>query len=192
MTQEEFTRKYGMSPDEARDEERAEFADFSREEQLHVIRAIKMADSMSNGASSLAAGIAALRNKDSSRLGAALVTIEAGALAQAYITALAELKQAIPRDGEVTANASFLKSLIWLTLRELEQGMIERYSPYRFLYLRLIGREIQPFLPSAFLAAVSLPRWERDWSRSAIASVELEDSSDFGPPPVFFPVEPIA
>ncbi|MFX8339359.1 hypothetical protein ABTL37_19265, partial [Acinetobacter baumannii] len=62
--------------------------------------------------------------------------------------------------------------------------------PYRFLYERLVGREIFPFLPSVLLAAVSLPRWDRAWLRSAIASVELEDRDDFGLPPQFFPVEP--
>lgn len=190
MTPEEFARRYGISPDEARDAERAEFATFSREEQLHIIRAIKMADSFSNAASTMAAGIAAMQLKDSSRLGAALVTIKAGDLAQAYVAALGTIKRGIPRDGEATANATFLRDLIWLTLRELEQGLIERYPPYRFLYERLVGREILPFLPPAFLASVSLPRWDRDWSQGAIASVEPQDPDDFGPPPQFFPVEP--
>lgn len=191
MTPEEFERKFGVSPDEARSEERAEFTTFSREEQLHIIRAIKMADSTTNAASELAAGIAALRNQDSTRKGALLITLLAGDLAQAYVASLPAIKKAIPCNGEATANATFLKDLIWLTLRELEQGLIERYPPYRFLYLRLFGREILPFLPSAFLAATALPRWDRDWARYAIASVELEDPDNFGPPPVFFPVEPI-
>lgn len=189
MTPEEFERKYGVTPDEAREEERAEFAAFSREEQLHIVRAIKMADSIANAASTLAAGIAALKHKDSSRLGAALTTMQAGDLGQAYISVLISLKKSIRRDGEATRNASFLKDLIWLTIRELEQDLIERYPPYRYLYQRLVGREIVPFLPSAFLAAVSLPRWDREWSRGAIASVEFEESGDFGTPPQFFPVE---
>jgi hypothetical protein len=47
-----------------------------------------------------------------------------------------------------------------------------------------------PFLPSAFLAAVSLPHWDLAWSQGAIASVELHDTNDIGPPPQFLPVEP--
>jgi hypothetical protein len=122
MTSEEFTHRYGISPDEARDAEQAEFATFSREEQLHIIRAIKMADSFSNAASTMAAGIAAIQAKGSSRLGAALVTTKTGYLAQAYLAALVALKRLIPRDGEATATTAFLRDLIWLPLRELEQA----------------------------------------------------------------------
>jgi len=41
---------------------------------------------------------------------------------------------------------------------DLAQERIESFSAFRFLYERLLGAEVRPWLPSAFCAAAALPQ----------------------------------
>ncbi len=52
---------------------------------------------------------------------------------------------------------AILASLIHLASFDLGQERIEGFSAFRFLYERLLGSEVRPWLPSAFVAAAALP-----------------------------------
>jgi hypothetical protein len=67
------------------------------------------------------------------------------------------IADAIPQgDGFVDAEA-FLLPLIAVTTFDVTRGPIASFDEYRFLYERLLGPEIRPWLASAFLAAASSP-----------------------------------
>jgi hypothetical protein len=51
----------------------------------------------------------------------------------------------------------FLGSLIHLATFDLGQERIDGFSAFRFLYERLLGAQVRPWLPSAFVAAAALP-----------------------------------
>ena len=53
---------------------------------------------------------------------------------------------------------SFLGKLIRLTAFDLAQEKLVSFSAYRFLYERLLGADVRPWLPSAFCAAAALPQ----------------------------------
>lgn len=53
--------------------------------------------------------------------------------------------------------APFIGELIRMTTFDLSQERIDGFCAYRFLYERLLGAEVRPWLPAAFCAASALP-----------------------------------
>ena len=51
-----------------------------------------------------------------------------------------------------------LKALLRVTAQDLALEQIESFSAYRFLYERLFGARVRPWLPAAFCAAAALPQ----------------------------------
>lgn len=79
--------------------------------------------------------------------------------------------------------------MVFAAIAEMDCGLIESFDAFRFLYERVVGPDLRPYLAAAFLGAVTLPRWDMAWQRRMVATV---DSWDFegAPPPQFFPTEP--
>ena len=72
---------------------------------------------------------------------------------------LADLRATLPEGtGGLEQTGDFIGALLKLTAFDLTQGRIEGFSAYRFLYERLLGAAIRPWLPSAFCAAAALPQ----------------------------------
>jgi hypothetical protein len=192
-----FEDEWGQPPDEVAAEQQAEFAGFSRLEQLHILRGIRLVQDPAVTASYLAEAIAQELESSASTSADIALRVHLHRMLAGEISAfyrdggLHQIKTSIPRDGEASANATFLQWLVFATLKELNPGLIESFPAFRFLYERIAGPEIRPFLPSAFLAAVTLPRWDWDWSRQAVASVALWNEADRIPPSLFFPSEEI-
>ena len=53
---------------------------------------------------------------------------------------------------------SFIGKLTRVAAFDLAQERIEGFSAFRFLYERLLGADVRPWLPSAFCAAAALPQ----------------------------------
>jgi hypothetical protein len=113
---------------------------------------------------------------------------------------LADLRAMIPDDADLDAAEPFLASLITLTAFDLSQGRLNSFSAYRFLYERLVGAEVRPWLPSAFCAAAALPTLHPDLRRKLLQSISEAAATASGwssRQPAFFPqwvekVEPTA
>lgn len=71
---------------------------------------------------------------------------------------LAELRAEIPPADEIDGVEDFFGRLVHLVAFDLGRERIESFSALRFLYERLLGAEIRPWLPSAFCAASALPQ----------------------------------
>jgi len=65
----------------------------------------------------------------------------------------------------------FMGTLIRLTAFDLTQERIASFSAYRFLYERLLGAEVRPWLPSAFCAAAALPQIRPDRRKDLLQSI---------------------
>jgi hypothetical protein len=70
---------------------------------------------------------------------------------------LKTLRGALPSEETLEGVDSFIGTLLRITAFDLSQERIESFSAYRFLYERLLGAKIRPWLPSAFCAASALP-----------------------------------
>ena len=70
---------------------------------------------------------------------------------------LKAMRHAIP-DAEATeAVGPFIGQLSRLAAFDLSQERLDGFSPFRFLYERLLGADIRPWLPSAFCAGAAMP-----------------------------------
>lgn len=102
--------------------------------------------------------------------------------------ALSVIRGSIPFGAELTAADSFLFPLMAVSVFDLSDGAIETFSQFRFLYERLLGADIRPWLHSAFAAAAALPHQPLRRREAFFASLggTLTDRWSFREP-VFFP-----
>jgi hypothetical protein len=70
---------------------------------------------------------------------------------------LKTLRGAEPDEASLDGIEVFIGKLVRVSAFDLAQDKLHGFSAYRFLYERLLGPEIRPWLPSAFCAASALP-----------------------------------
>ena len=85
--------------------------------------------------------------------------------------ALDEIRSRIPDDIAIGPMAGLMEPLITLTGFDLAEGRLPCFSSYRFLYERLIGASVRPWLPAAFCAAAALPHLHPDQRFGLLATV---------------------
>jgi hypothetical protein len=123
-----------------------EFASFSEREQLFIERGLDIGLGRGDafkawGASGGAAG------KDAA--------IRAQYLGYRELRAL---RDEIPCETVLDGLDAFMGPLLRVTAQDLALEQIESFSAYRFLYERLFGACVRPWLPAAFCAAAALPQ----------------------------------
>lgn len=111
------------------------------------------------------------------------------AQARLYST-LPELREMVPGDSGLDAIEPFLAPLVALAAFDLGQGRLTTFAAFRFLYERLIGAEVRPWLPSAFCAAAALPHLHPELRRKLLQSISEAAATASGwsnRQPAFFP-----
>ena len=81
------------------------------------------------------------------------------------------LRGEMPEGGGFDGIEQFMGTLIRLTAFDLAQERLTGFSAYRFLYERLLGAEVRPWLPSAFCAAAALPQIRPERRRGLLQSI---------------------
>jgi hypothetical protein len=71
---------------------------------------------------------------------------------------LKALRETIPSETALDGLEAFMGPLFRVTAQDLALEQIESFSAYRFLYERLLGARVRPWLPAAFCAAAALPQ----------------------------------
>lgn len=66
---------------------------------------------------------------------------------------------------------SVMGPLLRVTTFDLAQGRLECFSAYRFLYERLLGAEVRPWLPGAFCGAAALPHIRPERRKELLQSI---------------------
>jgi hypothetical protein len=103
---------------------------------------------------------------------------------------LPELRVSIPDDSGLDAVEPFMAPLITVSAFDLGQGRLTSFSSYRFLYERLLGADVRPWLPGAFCAAAALPHLHPDLRRTLLQSISEAAATASGwstRAPAFFP-----
>lgn len=103
---------------------------------------------------------------------------------------LEDIRAMVPDDSGLDAIESFMAPLITVTAFDLGQGRLTSFSAYRFLYERLIGAEVRPWLPGAFCAAAALPHLHPELRRKLLQSISEAAATASGwsnRQPNFFP-----
>ena len=70
---------------------------------------------------------------------------------------LKALRALIPVEGTPNEIERFLGKLVRCAAFDLEQERLASFSAFSFLYERLLGAKVRPYLPAAFCAASALP-----------------------------------
>ncbi len=99
--------------------------------------------------------------------------VEAAAIkAQAKVYArLDAIRHSLPDDSDIAAAEPFMAPLITMTAFDLGQDRINGFGAYRFLYERLLGAGVRPWLPAAFCAAAALPHLHPERRRMLLKSI---------------------
>ena len=103
----------------------------------------------------------------------------------------------IPDDIDPEGTEIFIAPLINLVAADLAEGKLEDFEAFRFLYERLMGPGIRPWLLSAFCAAAALPCVHPEQRKKMLQSIPVQDALAVGwsgRPSLFFPewVEKVA
>ena len=98
---------------------------------------------------------------------------ESGSIRSQYVVyqELKTLRGQVPSETGFEALEAYLGKLMRVAAFDLAQERIESFSAFRFLYERLLGAEVRPFLPSAFCAAAALPQIRPDRRKHLLQSI---------------------
>lgn len=99
--------------------------------------------------------------------------VEAASIrAQSRIYArLDHIRHHLPDDSGLEAMEPFFAPLVTMSAFDLGQDRLCSFGAYRFLYERLIGAAVRPWLPGAFCAAASLPHLHPERRRTLLQSI---------------------
>jgi hypothetical protein len=103
---------------------------------------------------------------------------------------LKALRETCPDDTALDGIGDFMGKLLRVTAFDLAQERLASFSAYRFLYERLLGAGVRPFLPSAFCGAAALPQIRPERRKGLLQS--LSESAATAPgwsdrQPAFYP-----
>ncbi len=84
---------------------------------------------------------------------------------------LKSLRGKAPEESSFEGLEAYIGKLVRVTGFDLAQERIACFSAYRFLYERLLGAAVRPWLPSAFCAAAALPQIRPDRRKQLLHSI---------------------
>jgi hypothetical protein len=100
------------------------------------------------------------------------------------------IRACIADDDDPEAAECFLAPLITMSAGDLSEGKVSEFEAYRFLYERLLGPEVRPWLVSAFCAAAALPAIHPELRKQLLQSIPVQDAVAAGwsiRVPLFYP-----
>lgn len=113
-----------------------------------------------------------LERRDAIRLWSRDVVEAASIKAQTRIyRRLEAIRSHIPDDSGLESVEPFFAPLVTISAFDLGQDRLPSFGAYRFLYERLLGPHIRPWLPGAFCAAAALPHIHPDRRKTLLQSI---------------------
>ncbi|MGV3482764.1 MAG: hypothetical protein ACO1O3_22625 [Sphingobium sp.] len=103
---------------------------------------------------------------------------------------LHEIRAMVPDDSGLDSVEPFIAPLITVSAFDLGQDRLPGFASYRFLYERLIGAGIRPWLPAAFCGAAALPHLHPEKRRLLLQSISEAAATAPGwsnREPIFYP-----
>jgi hypothetical protein len=100
------------------------------------------------------------------------------------------VRDCIPDDIDPDGTESFLAPLVNIVANDLADGKLENFEAFEFLYERLLGPGIRPWLLSAFCAAAALPCVHPEQRRKLLQSIPVANVVAAGwsiRAPIFYP-----
>jgi hypothetical protein len=101
-----------------------------------------------------------------------------------------QIRANVPDDSGLDEMEPLMGPLVAVTAFDLGQDRIPDFASYRFLYERLVGAAVRPWLPGAFCAAAALPHLHPERRRTLLQSISEAAATAPGwsnREPVFYP-----
>ena len=155
--------------------EMKEFAGFPKSTQRYIRRSLDVAFSRSDPVETWA--------RDD--IEAAAITAQSR-----FYKQLEHLRLQVPDDSGLDMIEPFMGMLVTLSAFDLGQDRISNFAAFRFLYERLLGSGVRPWLPAAFCAASALPHLHPERRRGLLQSISESAATAPGwssREPVFWP-----
>ena len=89
----------------------------------------------------------------------------------AIYSQLDALRGVVPGEAGFDSLEEFIGKLIRIAALDLAQERLSTFSAFRFLYERLLGPQVRPFLPSAFCGAAALPQIRPETRKHLLQSI---------------------
>lgn len=137
-----------------------EFGSFTAAEQRYIRRSLDVAMDGADASAQWARGLEE--------------AADIGRQARAY-EAIAEIGSLAPEEVEPNDPQTLLVPLIRISSFDLQGGKLNSFAAYRFLYERLLGASVRPWLISAFSAAAAMPCVHPELRTELLQSVPLRD-----------------
>ncbi|MWV26389.1 hypothetical protein [Aurantiacibacter rhizosphaerae] len=103
---------------------------------------------------------------------------------------LRQLRGMIPAGDGFDGLEGLMGPLMRISAQDIALEQIDCFSAYRFLYERLLGAAVRPFLPAAFCAAAALPQIRPERRRMLLQSLSEAAATApawSGKEPAFYP-----
>ena len=103
---------------------------------------------------------------------------------------LDHIRTHVPDDSGLDEMEPLMGPLVAITAFDLGQDRLIDFASYRFLYERLIGAAVRPWLPAAFCSAAALPHLHPERRRALLQSISEAAATAPGwssRDPAFFP-----
>jgi hypothetical protein len=103
---------------------------------------------------------------------------------------LKTLRGAIPDESSLDGLDTFMGKLVRMAAFDLAQDKLDSFSSFRFLYERILGARIRPWLPAAFCASAALPQIRPERRKRLLHSISEAAATAPGwsdSEPSFFP-----
>ncbi len=84
---------------------------------------------------------------------------------------LKSLRETMPEESSFEGLERFMGKLSRVAAFDLAQDRLESFSAFRFLYERLLGADVRPWLPSAFCGAAALPQIRPERRKGLLQSI---------------------
>ena len=152
-----------------------EFANFSSKSQRYIRMALDIAFDRDDAIALWS------RNEDE---------IRAMKLQQKKYKKLETLRSHIPSGNDIAGHEIFFAQLMAVSSFDILQGKLDSFAAYRFLYERLLGANVRPWLPAIFCATASLPQLEPSRRKKLLQSISEAAATAVGwskRAPSFFP-----
>lgn len=98
----------------------------------------------------------------------------------AFYAKLGDLEAAIPVDDDIVAVTNLMRWLIPLSSFDLAHKALNSFAAYRFLYERLLGAAVRPWLLGAFCTAAAHPQLHPHHRRQLLDSIDPESCGSRG------------
>lgn len=155
--------------------EMREFASFAKGEQRYIRRSLDVG----------------LGRCDAEQIWARDVAEQASIRAQLKVyRRLDEIRAHIPDSSGLNELEPMMSLLVITSGFDLGQDRLMSFSSYRYLYERLLGAAVRPWLPAAFCCAASLPHLHPERRRALLQSISQAAATAAGwssREPMFFP-----